>query len=1015
MDLPALSPAHAILAACVCALYIDAELGISAHWAEARRRRRLAKYIALRTSSRTDHCLASFAAAAQRHPRRCAIRDSSFCREWSYRETDLLSDHIAFYLLSTLRVQSGHRVAFAMANAPPVWLCILGAIKAGCIVSPHDTDPKGRSLLSCLHMHLTPPSVLIFDAARIHAVRSILPELRAMSVRLVFWSHREDAPGVKEETPAFAVDGTMSEKRLEAAAGAAAGEGAGEAAKVGSTLHEVKSKARLAEVVFETATRNSAGPPHHIVIDHALAISLEAPKDLGFPVPHTHDVVISPLPPSHSTSFISFLMTLSRSGTFVPLSLPLLDVHPSSFWQACADHQATTLFYTHELARLLLSEERTDVEAAHGVQRVAGAGMGAEERDEFHDRFRVRDVVELHLPAWAPPALRRDHTLNLEGTGSVGRFGRMSRWRGLAPALVSVDVQTGALKRDARTRLCVEARIGELGECVVPVPAGRVSEQPVVSGEGRGGREMCRDVFRKGDLWIRTGGLFVRNSNDECWFLGHVGSGFRWKSHYVTTREVENLLGMFSGVQEIHVAGVNIPLTEDRPGMATLVIGDAGKTRPTSEFMADFGRYANKVLPRYAVPVFVHVSKETESWRARNQSGTNGGVVSSIKPTLTAKPTLSALKEQQGLVLGYEHAEYWMPQGLDGVSAKMQFEGAESLSNRSERRFAMPLISDSNLFLVNSLAESLAIFLVAKNIRKQGILGLGMSDSLFLGAAWGFSAVSTFTAWYTGNVSAQKEMAIGHLFYHTWVTSWALFTKNRPDPPSSYIGAAAIHSFLAVDNNLFLANTIAEALAITPFWKAITEKGIRTLGTTETLFIGAAWGFSVIPTFAAWYTGNTSTQKELAVGHLFYHTYAFAWALLSKNKPEYYLSTAALHGFLMIDSTLFLLNTLMEGGVVGLKTLGDVTKAGSVYKVPDGDVLFFLSAVGFSAIPTFTLWRSGNVSGHKEFGLGHLFYHGVVALYLLTKPKKPEAKGPETVIGLVHATLAAGFFNYISK
>ncbi|KAJ3343596.1 hypothetical protein HDU93_007477 [Gonapodya sp. JEL0774] len=178
---------------------------------------------------------------------------------------------------------------------------------------------------------------------------------------------------------------------------------------------------------------------------------------------------------------------------------------------------------------------------------------------------------------------------------------------------------------------------------------------------------------------------------------------------------------------------------------------------------------------------------------------------------------------------------------------------------------------------------------------------------------------------------------------------------------------------------------------------AVLQKGILNLPMPESLMLGAALGFR-------WKRHSPFCfGDDLTIN------------LPVKFYPDSYdLEKRRVEGS-QAYSTLFLLNVLMEGGIVSLKTLGDVQKAGSVYKVPDGDLLFFLGAVGFSAIPTFALWRSGNVSGHKELGLGHLFYHGLVSLYLLSKPKKPEAKGPETVIGLMHASLAVGFYNYISK
>lgn len=145
-------------------------------------------------------------------------------------------------------------------------------------------------------------------------------------------------------------------------------------------------------------------------------------------------------------------------------------------------------------------------------------------------------------------------------------------------------------------------------------------------------KRFARDVFKKGDLYYKSGGTFyppsssnhntfyfkkqVRRTNtfpdalrrdaDGRWFfLDRLGDTFRWKSENVSTAEVSTVLGNHPSITEANVYGVSVPNHEGRAGCAALTLSSS--TKPADFDYAALLAYLRKQLPKYAVPVFLRV------------------------------------------------------------------------------------------------------------------------------------------------------------------------------------------------------------------------------------------------------------------------------------------------------------------------------------------------------------------------------------------------------------------------
>lgn len=96
---------------------------------------------------------------------------------------------------------------------------------------------------------------------------------------------------------------------------------------------------------------------------------------------------------------------------------------------------------------------------------------------------------------------------------------------------------------------------------------------------------------------------------DECgyfYFKDRTGDTFRWKGENCSTAEVEAVVSNVCGLKDAVVYGVEIPGTDGRAGMASILDPDG-----TLDFDA-LAQGVNKSLPSYARPLFVRIVKQLD-------------------------------------------------------------------------------------------------------------------------------------------------------------------------------------------------------------------------------------------------------------------------------------------------------------------------------------------------------------------------------------------------------------------
>jgi acyl-CoA synthetase (AMP-forming)/AMP-acid ligase II len=275
----------------------------------------------------------------------------------------------------------------------------------------------------------------------------------------------------------------------------------------------------------------------------------------------------------------------------------------STFWDDIHDSDATIFVYVGEACRYLLNAPPHPYERDHPRLRLMyGNGLRPDVWERFRTRFNVPEIAEFfnsteglfQLAVWNKGPFTRN------AVGHQGAFLRRMFEKVYVPVLI--DTETGDIYRDPETGFAKRTHYHIGGEIIVAIPSERAFTG-YFNDNFATSRKILRDVFRKGDIYYRTGDVLRRDNDGRWFFVDRLGDTFRWKSENVSTAEVAEHLGTYPGVDEANVYGVLVPGHDGRAGCVALSLsGDAGN------FDVDgFLLHARKHLPKYAVPVFVRL------------------------------------------------------------------------------------------------------------------------------------------------------------------------------------------------------------------------------------------------------------------------------------------------------------------------------------------------------------------------------------------------------------------------
>jgi fatty-acyl-CoA synthase len=272
------------------------------------------------------------------------------------------------------------------------------------------------------------------------------------------------------------------------------------------------------------------------------------------------------------------------------------------FWDDLVRWDCTLFQYIGEFCRYLLNTPATPNEHNHRIRLACGNGLSADVWRNFQKRFHLPRIVEFYASTEGGLSL-----FNTEGElGAIGRVPPYLAHR-YSPVLVRFDAEVGEPIRDEQG-FCIRCDIDEPGEALAPFRVD--SSQAGSRFEGytdprASEKKLLRNVFKPGDVWVRTGDLMRRDGRGFFYFVDRVGDTFRWKGENVATMEVAEVAASFPGVVHAVVYGVKVGAAEGRVGMAAL----------SSEGDVDLSalrRHLVASLPSYARPAFLRLRQQCE-------------------------------------------------------------------------------------------------------------------------------------------------------------------------------------------------------------------------------------------------------------------------------------------------------------------------------------------------------------------------------------------------------------------
>jgi acyl-CoA synthetase (AMP-forming)/AMP-acid ligase II len=278
----------------------------------------------------------------------------------------------------------------------------------------------------------------------------------------------------------------------------------------------------------------------------------------------------------------------------------------SKFWHDIHDSQSTGFVYVGETARYLVNAPTHPLERKHKLRFAYGNGLRPDVWDKFQARFNVSEVGEFFNSTEGMFGLF-NHAKGPFLKACVGHHGLLLR-----SALheiyipVKIDYETGDIWRDSKTGFAKRASYDEGGEMLVAVP-NKQAFQGYWRATAASDKKFVTDVFRKGDIYYRSGDALRRDDQGRWYFLDRLGDTFRWKSENVSTAEVALAIGQFSGITEANVYGVLLPNHDGRAGCAAIHL-DPNYTGPTVDYN-DLLEHLRTRLPRYAIPTFLRLVK----------------------------------------------------------------------------------------------------------------------------------------------------------------------------------------------------------------------------------------------------------------------------------------------------------------------------------------------------------------------------------------------------------------------
>ncbi|NMT65487.1 long-chain-acyl-CoA synthetase [Marinobacter orientalis] len=505
---------------------------------------------------------------ARKHGHRPAILYAD--RSITWQEFDGWANRIASFLKAGGLIK-GDTIAVFLENRPELLAVVAGAAKIGVACAMLNTAQKGQLLAHSID--LISPRMIVVGEELVASFDGVKADIRTSHPKPFLFLADVNTMNMFGEAP----EGYVNM--------------AAQISAYSNTAPRPANPPTMGDTAVYLFTSGTTGLPKAAPGSHRKfmkayggfgMISLDMKPD---------DVLYCTLPLYHGTALVICWGSVLAGGSAIALRRRF---SATAFWDDVRYFHATAFGYVGELCRYLLNQPPSDQDRNHNVTKIIGNGLRPSIWKEFKERFGIETVAELYASS--------------EGNIGFSNFFNLDNTVGFSTAPYKL------VKFHDGTRDPVRDEHGFMQEVEKGEPGLLISEiTRTWSFEGYTQKDateesILRDAFRKGDQWFNTGDVLKQIGCGHLQFVDRMGDTFRWKGENVSTTEVENIIDGSGMVDEAIVYGVEIPGTNGKAGMVTLVPKSVGQPFDVSQLF----HYLNDNLPPYAVPVFVRVTNAIE-------------------------------------------------------------------------------------------------------------------------------------------------------------------------------------------------------------------------------------------------------------------------------------------------------------------------------------------------------------------------------------------------------------------
>lgn len=505
---------------------------------------------------------------ADKYPNRPAILFDDRTVTWS--ELDAWSNRVAHYLKDQGLVK-GDAIAVLLDNRPELLATVVGAAKVGVACAMLNTSQKGKVLAHSIN--LIQPRMLVVGAELVDHAEGVRDDIQLRHTKPLQYLADANTLNTFGEAPQGYTNMAL------------------EVSQRSSTRPMLTNNVTMGDTAVYLYTSGTTGLPKAAPGSHRKFIRAYGGFGMLSLAMEPEDVLYCTLPLYHGTALLVCWGSVLAGGSAIALRRKF---SASAFWDDVRKYNATTFGYVGELCRYLLNQPASAQDRNHGLTKMIGNGLRPSIWTEFKERFGIDKVAELYASS--------------EGNIGFSNFFNMDNTVGFSTApykLVKYHEGTRDPIRNSKGRL-EEVKKGQPGLLI-----GEINKKWAFEGytqKEATEKSILRDAFKKGDAWFNTGDVLKEIGCRHLQFVDRMGDTFRWKGENVSTTEVENIIDGSGMVQEAIVYGVEIPNTNGKAGMVTLV-----PQNPEASFDADkLFAYLQDNLPPYAIPVFVRVTHAIE-------------------------------------------------------------------------------------------------------------------------------------------------------------------------------------------------------------------------------------------------------------------------------------------------------------------------------------------------------------------------------------------------------------------